>query len=75
MIGADAAWAAEPASAGAVRDSPDRHFPQRSLRRGGLQRRRPARRDRRPNLYVAPDWKAVPIRKLDGSVDDQGKGY
>jgi len=28
-----------------------------------------------PNLYVAPDWKAVPIRKLDGSVDDQGKGY
>ena len=28
-----------------------------------------------PNLYVAPDWKATVIRKLDGSVDDQGKGY
>ncbi len=28
-----------------------------------------------PNVYLAPDWKAVTIRKLDGSVDDSGKGY
>lgn len=28
-----------------------------------------------PNLYLAPDWKAVPIRQLDGSVDENGKGY
>ena len=26
-------------------------------------------------LYLAPDWKAVKIRSLPGSVDDQGKGY
>lgn len=28
-----------------------------------------------PNLYLAPDWKAVKIRTLSGEVDDQGKGY
>lgn len=28
-----------------------------------------------PNLYLAPDWKAVTIRTLSGKVDDQGKGY
>jgi hypothetical protein len=28
-----------------------------------------------PSLYLAPDWKAVKIRTLSGSVDDQGKGY
>lgn len=28
-----------------------------------------------PNLYLAPDWKAVTIRTLSGQVDDQGKGY
>ena len=28
-----------------------------------------------PNLYLAPDWKAVKIRTLSGNVDDQGKGY
>ena len=26
-------------------------------------------------LYIAPDWKAVKIRTLKGSVDEQGKGY
>jgi len=26
-------------------------------------------------LYLAPDWKAVEIRKLGGAVDDKGKGY
>ena len=26
-------------------------------------------------VYLAPDWKAVRIRTLDGAVDDQGKGY
>jgi hypothetical protein len=26
-------------------------------------------------LYLAPDWKPKEIRKLAGSVDDQGKGY
>jgi hypothetical protein len=28
-----------------------------------------------PNLYLAPDWKPVRIRTLEGQVDDQGKGY
>ncbi len=28
-----------------------------------------------PNLYFAPDWRAVTIRTLSGKVDDQGKGY
>jgi len=28
-----------------------------------------------PNLYVAPDWKAIKIRTLSGEVDGQGKGY
>lgn len=28
-----------------------------------------------PNLYLAPDWKAVTIRTLSGKVDEQGKGY
>jgi hypothetical protein len=28
-----------------------------------------------PNLYLAPDWKPTIIRKLSGSVNDQGKGY
>ncbi len=28
-----------------------------------------------PNLYLAPDWKAVKIRTLSGEVDNQGKGY
>lgn len=28
-----------------------------------------------PNVYLAPDWKAVNIRTLAGSVDDEGKGY
>jgi hypothetical protein len=28
-----------------------------------------------PNLYLAPDWKALAIRTLSGQVDDQGKGY
>lgn len=28
-----------------------------------------------PNIYLAPDWKAVAYRKLEGSVDEQGKGY
>lgn len=26
-------------------------------------------------LYLAPDWKAVKIRTLKGSVDEKGKGY
>ena len=28
-----------------------------------------------PYLYLAPDWQAVEIRKLGGSVDEQGNGY
>jgi hypothetical protein len=28
-----------------------------------------------PHLYLAPDWKPTVIRKLSGSVDEQGKGY
>ena len=28
-----------------------------------------------PMLYVAPDWKPRTIRELQGSVDEQGKGY
>ncbi|MCU0785999.1 MAG: FG-GAP-like repeat-containing protein [Verrucomicrobia bacterium] len=28
-----------------------------------------------PNLYLAPDWKAVTIRTLSGKVDEEGKGY
>ena len=28
-----------------------------------------------PYLYLAPDWKRQQIRKLEGKVDDQGKGY
>ena len=28
-----------------------------------------------PYLYLAPDWKAVKIREIKGSVDDKGKGY
>jgi hypothetical protein len=28
-----------------------------------------------PNLYLAPEWKAVKIRTLPGEVDNQGKGY
>ena len=28
-----------------------------------------------PNLYLAPDWKAVTMRTLSGKVDEQGKGY
>lgn len=28
-----------------------------------------------PSLYLAPDWKPTAIRKLSGSVDDQGLGY
>lgn len=28
-----------------------------------------------PYLYLAPDWKAVPVRKLKGQVDEQGNGY
>ena len=28
-----------------------------------------------PNVYLAPGWKAWPIRELRGKVDEQGKGY
>lgn len=28
-----------------------------------------------PYLYLAPEWRQVEIRKISGSVDDQGKGY
>jgi hypothetical protein len=28
-----------------------------------------------PYVYLAPDWKAIKIRTLPGSVDEQGKGY
>ena len=28
-----------------------------------------------PYLYLAPEWKALKIRTLEGKVDDQGKGY
>jgi len=28
-----------------------------------------------PNVYLAPEWKAVKIRELKGSVDEQGDGY
>jgi hypothetical protein len=28
-----------------------------------------------PNLYLAPDFKPLQIRTLDGSVDESGKGY
>ncbi len=28
-----------------------------------------------PYLYLAPDWKAQEIRKIQGEVDEQGKGY
>lgn len=28
-----------------------------------------------PNVYLAPDWKAVKVRELAGSVDENGKGY
>ena len=28
-----------------------------------------------PSVYLAPDWKAVTIRTLEGAVDSQGKGY
>lgn len=28
-----------------------------------------------PYLYLAPEFKPLEIRKLDGSVDEQGKGY
>jgi FG-GAP-like repeat len=28
-----------------------------------------------PNLYLAPEWRRAEIRKISGSVDDQGKGY
>lgn len=27
------------------------------------------------NLYLAPDWKAVKVRTIKGSVDEAGKGY
>ena len=26
-------------------------------------------------LYLAPDWRAVEIRKIGGKVDENGKGY
>ncbi|MBN1418999.1 MAG: PQQ-binding-like beta-propeller repeat protein [Planctomycetes bacterium] len=28
-----------------------------------------------PVLYLAPDWKAVKVRSVDGAVDDKGDGY
>jgi hypothetical protein len=28
-----------------------------------------------PNLYLAPDWKPVEVRKLAGAVDEKGMGY
>lgn len=28
-----------------------------------------------PNLYLAPDWKPVKIRTLEGKVEENGKGY